>query len=145
MNFPLVDRSNVSTRSKLHLQPMTASLFLSPKHFLIGHCFNQWDLFFSVYKPARQYLHFILTIYFEECQMKSFGMNLLLHAIFKFCTTKRLFWPLIFVSYFASQSKEIKFGDYSFDMCCVNWNVLVRCQILATSYSMDYNHWQVWT
>ena len=27
----------------------------------------------------------------EECQTKSFGMNLLLHAIFKFCTTKRLF------------------------------------------------------
>jgi len=27
----------------------------------------------------------------EKCQTKSFGMNLLLHAIFKFCTTKRLF------------------------------------------------------
>jgi len=27
----------------------------------------------------------------EECQTKNFGMNLLLHAIFKFCTTKRLF------------------------------------------------------
>jgi len=33
-----------------------------------------------------EYLHFILTISLEECQTKSFGMNL-----FKFCTTKRLF------------------------------------------------------
>jgi len=41
LNFPLVDRSNVSTRSKLHLQPMTTRFFLSPKPFLIGHCFNQ--------------------------------------------------------------------------------------------------------
>ena len=29
------------------------SPFLSPKPFLIGHCFNQWDLFSSVYKPVR--------------------------------------------------------------------------------------------
>jgi len=33
----------------------------------------------------------ILTISPEECQTKSFGMNLLLHTIFKFCDTKRLF------------------------------------------------------
>ena len=39
---------------------------------------------------------FILTISPEECQMKSFGKkNLLLHAIFKFCTTKRLFKYII--------------------------------------------------
>jgi len=53
LNFPLVDCSNDSTKSKLHLQPMTTRLFLSPKPFVIGHCFNQWDLFFSVYKPVR--------------------------------------------------------------------------------------------
>jgi len=56
---------------------------LSPKPSLIGHCFNQWDLFFSVYNPVRLYLHFILMMSLEECQTKSFGMNLLLHAIFK--------------------------------------------------------------
>jgi len=28
--------------------------------------------------------------------------------------------PLLFVSYFASQSKGIKFGVYFFDACCVN-------------------------
>ena len=27
---------------------------------------------------------------------------------------------LLFVSYFASQSKGIKFGKYFFDVCCVN-------------------------
>ena len=27
---------------------------------------------------------------------------------------------LLFVSYFASQSKGIRFGDYFFDVCCVN-------------------------
>jgi len=69
---------------------MTTRLFLSPKT-LIGRCFNQWDLFFSVYNPVRLYLHFIQTMSLEECQTKSFGMNLLLHAIFEFCTAKRLF------------------------------------------------------
>jgi len=39
---------------------------------------------------------------------------------------KRNFWPLqnfdlwLFVSYFASQSKVMNFGNYFFDMCCVN-------------------------
>ena len=41
---------------------------------------------------------------------------------------------LLFVSYFASQSKGIKFGKYFFDVCCVNLNFLVRRQI-PTSYS----------
>jgi len=27
---------------------------------------------------------------------------------------------LLFVSYFDSQDKEITFGDYFFDVCCVN-------------------------
>jgi len=27
---------------------------------------------------------------------------------------------LLFVSHFASQGKVIKFGDYLFDVCCVN-------------------------
>ena len=27
---------------------------------------------------------------------------------------------LLFVSHFASQSKGMKFGDYVFDVCCVN-------------------------
>jgi len=27
---------------------------------------------------------------------------------------------LLFVSYFSSLSKGIKFGDYFFDVCCVN-------------------------
>jgi len=43
---------------------------------------------------------------------------------------------LLFASYFASQSKGIKFGDYFFDVCCVNQNFLVRCQIPTTSYNM---------
>ena len=47
LKFPLVDCSNVPTRSKLHFQPMTTRLFLSPKPFLIGHCFNQ-SLFFCI-------------------------------------------------------------------------------------------------
>jgi len=91
LELPLVDCSNLLTGFKWHRQPMTSHLFLSPKPFLIGHFINQRDLFFSVYKPARKYLHFIRTISLEECQTKSFGMNLLLHAIFKFCTTKCLF------------------------------------------------------
>jgi len=27
---------------------------------------------------------------------------------------------LLFFNYFASQNKETKFGNYSFDVCCVN-------------------------
>ena len=42
---------------------------------------------------------------------------------------------LLFVSYFASQSIGIKFGDYFFDVCCVHSNFLVTCQIPTTSYS----------
>jgi len=42
---------------------------------------------------------------------------------------------LFVVSYFASLSEGIKFGDYFFDVCCVNYNFLVRCQIPTTSYS----------
>jgi len=32
--------------------------------------------------PVRLYLHFILTMFLEEGQTKSFGINLLLHAGF---------------------------------------------------------------
>jgi len=42
---------------------------------------------------------------------------------------------ILFVSYFASQSKRIKFGDYFFDVGYVNSNVLVKCQIPTISYS----------
>ena len=42
---------------------------------------------------------------------------------------------LLFISYFASQSKGIKFGDYFFDMCCCVNKVLVGCQIPTTNYS----------
>jgi len=38
---------------------------------------------------------------------------------------------LLFVSYFASQNKEIKFDNYFFDM----YYILVRCQVPTTSYS----------
>jgi len=40
----------------------------------------------------------------------------------------------LFVSYFASQNKEIKFGNYFFDVCCANQNFLVRCPVPTTSY-----------
>jgi len=41
---------------------------------------------------------------------------------------------LLFVSYFASQSKGMKFGYYFFDVYCVNQNFLIRCQIPTTSH-----------
>jgi len=42
---------------------------------------------------------------------------------------------LLFFSYFASQNKEIKSGNYFYDVCCVNLNIVVRCQEPTTSYS----------
>jgi len=45
---------------------------------------------------------------------------------------------LFLVSYFDSQSKGIRFGDCFYDVCCVNSNVLVTCQI-PTSYSTGIN------
>jgi len=42
---------------------------------------------------------------------------------------------LLFFSYFASQNKEITFGNSFFDLCCVNENILVRFQVPTTSYS----------
>ena len=41
---------------------------------------------------------------------------------------------ILFFSYFSCQSKGIKFGDYFFDMCCVNSNILVRYQVTTTSH-----------
>jgi len=38
----------------------------------------------------------------------------------KFLTSVKISGVLLFVSYFASQSKEIKFGDYFFDVFYVN-------------------------
>ena len=32
----------------------------------------------------------------------------------------RIFWPIIFCQLFFSQIKSIQFGDYFFDVCCVN-------------------------
>ena len=43
---------------------------------------------------------------------------------------------LLFLSYFASQTKRIKFDNNFFDVCCVNYNILVRCQVPTPSYSM---------
>jgi len=48
------------------------------------------------------------------------------------CETSDL---LFSVSYFASQSKKIKFSDYFFDVCCVNKNFLVKCQMHTTGYN----------
>jgi len=42
---------------------------------------------------------------------------------------------LLFVTYFASHSEGIKFGDYFFDVRYVNWNFLVRRRIPTTRYS----------
>jgi len=42
---------------------------------------------------------------------------------------------LLFFSHFVSQNKEIKSGNYFFDVCCVNQNILARCQEPTTSYS----------
>jgi len=42
---------------------------------------------------------------------------------------------LLFFSYFASQSKGIKLGDYFFYLCCANENILVRCQIPTICFS----------
>ena len=41
----------------------------------------------------------------------------------------------LFFSYFISQNNEIKSGSWFFDVCCINENILVRCQIPTTSYS----------
>jgi len=52
---------------------------------------------------------------------------------------------ILSVSYFASQNKEIKFGNYFVDVCCAIWNFLVRCQIQTTSlqFENNYNHWKI--
>ena len=55
--------------------------------------------------------------------------------ILLFRVSSEIFDLLLFVSYFISQSKGIKLGVYVFDVCCVNENFLVRCQIPTTCYS----------
>jgi len=36
---------------------------------------------------------------------------------------------------FSSQNKEIRCGNYFFDVCCVNYNIFVGYQVPTTSYS----------
>jgi len=47
----------------------------------------------------------------------------------------RNFWPVIVFQFFTYQNKEMKSGNYFFDVCCENWNILVRCQVPTISYS----------
>ena len=42
---------------------------------------------------------------------------------------------LLFFSYFASQNKEINFGNCFFDVCGVNESILARYQVPTISYS----------
>ena len=58
------------------------------------------------------------------------------NEIYDLCEISNL---LLFVSYFASLRKGIKFGDYFFDVRCVNLNFLVRFQISATSNNTGIN------
>jgi len=44
-------------------------------------------------------------------------LDLVLSEICDLCEISDL---LLFANYFASQCKRIKFGDYFFDVCCVN-------------------------
>ena len=60
-------------------------------------------------------------------------IDLVSSKISDLCEISHLF---LFVSYFASQSKGIKLGDYFFDVGCVNQNFLVRRQIPRASCSM---------
>ena len=63
----------------------------------------------------------------------------------KFLTSAKFLDLIFFVSYYASQNRRIKFGNYFFDVCCANWNFLVRCQIPTTSlrFENNYNHWKI--
>jgi len=46
---------------------------------------------------------------------------------------------LLLVSYFASQSKGVKFGDYFLDVCGAKEKFLFRCRIPTTSYGTGIN------
>ena len=87
-------------------QPMREKILNLFSHWLTLSA-NENSTFF-LYKLVRFQFCFILTISPEECQMKSFGKkNLLLQAIFKFCTTKCLLKPELYQ----------KFSDDYFLMC----------------------------
>jgi len=45
------------------------------------------------------------------------------------------FWLIIFCQLFCFSLLRKKFGDYLFDVCCINWKPLVEYQIPTTSYS----------
>jgi len=42
---------------------------------------------------------------------------------------------ILFFNCFSSQNKEIRSGNHFFDVCCVNYNILVGYQVPTTSYS----------
>jgi len=51
--------------------------------------------------------------------MYIFGLKLI-RCEAKFLTSAEISDLLFFLSYFASQNKEIKSGNYFFDVCCAN-------------------------
>ena len=99
---------------------MRTLLFRSPKPFLIGNYFSQWELFFSVYNSVRLYLHSILTMSLEECQTKSFGMNFLLHAIFR----NSCFWLFLNICFYCNHFEAFRV------LCCdVNFRLLLIARV----------------
>ena len=52
----------------------------------------------------------------------------------------RNFWPLIVVSYFVSQNKEKTFGNYFFDVCCINYRILPYYLHPQMSRSRTFSH-----
>ena len=53
-----------------------------------------------------------------ELELWRFEKQLRLRSQAKFPTSAKISDVLLFVSNFASQIKEVKFGDYFFDVCC---------------------------
>jgi len=121
--------------------------FLTSAKFLTYYCLS---VIFVAWWFATYNVEFVVAIYLVELGK----LYLLLLC--------RVSWvrPSVLVSqgdaalwlqHFASQGIGIKFGGYFFDVCCANQNVLVRCQMLTTSYSREIiitteKHWtSSWT
>ena len=111
---------------------MSTLLLRSTEPFPIGYYINQWELCLPVYKLVRLYLHFILTMPLEECQTKSFGMNLLLHRQFR-----------------AFHLEPVRFGLRSLEACSsetaftwdqFTWDVFVGTTFIWNLFVWDYIH-----
>ena len=95
-----------------------------------------------VHKQRLVRFHYILTISLDKGQTKSFGLNILLLAIIKSCTTNQLFTICVnlFAQFFAARVRgPVSFLSTVFSKYCFEEAQEPKIVIVATSLRFEYS------